>query len=162
MQRLPLFLSRVRRASPGGRSIPRYCRFASSLNFAFFDFVETHFRCEEPPFLRCYTWPKTLELSIFILSVGPTFLRTLPGWTEIRNRWELPYLRISVCKLDRPANHPEKRFLRCISEESRTPLRRSLCPLPIPDQHYWGQGSPVVYKAPSRRRPTLGIASGVG
>ena len=86
----------VRRGSPGGRSIPRYCRFASSLNFAFFDFVVNRFRCEEPFFRRFYTWPKTLGFSIFIPSVLLPFLRTLPGWAEIRKSRGLPYLRISV------------------------------------------------------------------
>ena len=105
MQRLSVFLLRFDAAPRGADRFPdtaprgadRFSEtFASSLNFAFFDFVVNRFRCEEPPFRRFYTWSKTLEFSIFIPSVLLPFLRTVAGWTGIRKSRGLPYLRISV------------------------------------------------------------------
>ena len=59
MQRLSVFLLRFDAAPRGADRFPdtaprgadRFSEtFASSLNFAFFDFVVNRFRCEEPPF----------------------------------------------------------------------------------------------------------------
>ena len=105
MQRLSVFLLRFDAAPRGADRFPdtaprgadRFSEtFASSLNLAFFDFVVNRFRCEEPPFRLFYTWSKILEFSIFIPSVLLPLLRTVAGWTGIRNRRGLPYLRISV------------------------------------------------------------------
>ena len=106
MQRLSVFLLRFDAAPRGADRFPdtaprgadRFSEtFASSLNFAFFDFVVNRFRCEEPPFrLFFYTWSKILKFSIFIPSVLLPFLRTVAGWTGIRKSRGLPYLRISV------------------------------------------------------------------
>ena len=112
MQRLSVFLLRFDAAPRGADRFPdtaprgadRFSEtFASSLNFAFFDFVVNRFRCEEPPFRLFYTWSKILEFSIFIPSV---LYRCFGRWPAGREFETVGDFHISVFQFENLNDFP--------------------------------------------------------